>query len=162
MKSTLKILKDNIFTIFVILVFVLGMFLLSYIKKVYWDNNNEAAYGDRVDGVKNNYISDDMIKDIETSISNLDGVISAEYDLEGIIINLTVVLEDDVTVKDAKNLAEPILKNFSAEQLDFYSIQIYFSKNDSNLNNFPIMGYKHYSSDEISWTRDREVSNDEN
>ena len=40
MKSTLKILKDNVFTIFVIVVFIGCMFVLSYMKKVYWDNNN--------------------------------------------------------------------------------------------------------------------------
>ena len=53
MKSTLKILKDNIFTIVVIVVFIIGMFALSYLKKTYWDNNDEAIYGDRLDGIEN-------------------------------------------------------------------------------------------------------------
>ncbi len=158
MKSTLKILKDNVFTIFVILVFIGCMFVLSYMKKVYWDNNNEAIYGDRVEDVKNHVIDDKMINNIETSIEALEEVSSCTYDLEGRIINLTIVVNDDVTVKKAKSLDSSILKNFDSEQLSYYSIQIYFKKEDSSLNDFPIMGYKHYSNNDISWTKDREAT----
>ena len=156
MKSTLKILKDNVFTIFVIVVFIGCMFVLSYMKKVYWDNNNEAIYGDRVEDVKNHVIDDKMINNIETSIEALEEVSSCTYDLEGRIINLTIVVKDDVTVKKAKSLDSSILKNFDNDQLSYYSIQVYFKKNDSSLDDFPIMGYKHYNDNDISWTKDRE------
>ena len=161
MKSTLKILKDNMFTIFVILIFIAGMFVLSYLKKIYWDNNNEAAYGDRTEDVKNHLIDEDMIKSIETSISSLDNVISCKYDLEGRIINLTITLADVVSVKDAKTLSSSVLKTFDADYLSYYAIQIYYVKEDASLDDFPIMGYKHYTSNEISWTKDREATKDE-
>lgn len=161
MKSTLKILKDNMFTIFVILIFVAGMFVLSYLKKIYWDNNNQAAYGDRTEDVKNHVIDEEEIESIETSIGALDNVISCKYDLEGRIINLTITLVDSVSVKDAKTLSSSVLKNFDSDELSYYSIQIYYVKEDSSLNDFPIMGYKHYSSNEISWTKDREATVDE-
>lgn len=158
MKSTLKILKDNVFTIFIIVVFIGCMFVLSYMKKVYWDNNNEAIYGDRVEDVKNHVIDDKMINNIETSIEALEEVSSCTYDLEGRIINLTIVVKDDVTVKKAKSLDSSILKNFDNDQLSYYSIQVYFKKNDSSLDDFPIMGYKHYNDNDISWTKDREAT----
>ncbi|MBE6150717.1 MAG: hypothetical protein E7162_02735 [Firmicutes bacterium] len=158
MKSTLKILKDNVFTIFIIIVFIGCMFVLSYMKKVYWDNNNEAIYGDRVEDVKNHVIDDKMINNIETSIEALEEVSSCTYDLEGRIINLTIVVKDDVTVKKAKSLDSSILKNFDNDQLSYYSIQVYFKKNDSSLDDFPIMGYKHYNDNDISWTKDREAT----
>lgn len=161
MKSTLKILKDNMFTIFVILIFIAGMFVLSYLKKIYWDNNNEAAYGDRTEDVKNHFIDEDMIESIETSISSLDNVISCKYDLEGRIINLTITLADVVSVKDAKTLSSSVLKTFDSDYLSYYAIQIYYVKEDASLDDFPIMGYKHYTSNEISWTKDREATKDE-
>ena len=161
MKSTLKILKDNMFTIFVILVFVAGMFVLSYLKRIYWDNNNEAAYGDRTEDVKNHLIDDDMIESIETSISSLDNVISCKYDLEGRIINLTITLADVVSVKDAKTLSSSVLKNFDEDYLSYYALQIYYVKEDASLDDFPIMGYKHYTSSEISWINEREATKDE-
>ena len=69
MKSTLKILKNNIFTIIVIIVFIIGMFCVSYVKKVYWDNNDEASYGERTEGVENHKISDDKVKELKSKIS---------------------------------------------------------------------------------------------
>lgn len=162
MKSTIKILKDNIFTIFVIVIFIIGMFVLSYMKKVYWDNNNQAAYGERVEDVKNHLIDDDMIEKITGNIEDLEGVSSVKYDLEGRIINLTITVENSVTVKNAKKLDSSILNNFDEDQLSYYSIQIYFVKDDSSFDDFPIMGYKHYSSNDVSWTKDREATSDEN
>ena len=97
-----------------------------------------------------------MINNIETSIEALEEVSSCTYDLEGRIINLTIVVKDDVTVKKAKSLDSSILKNFDNDQLSYYSIQVYFKKNDSSLDDFPIMGYKHYNDNDISWTKDRE------
>ena len=162
MKSTIKILKDNVFTIFVIVISIIGMFVLSYMKKVYWDNNNQAAYGERIEDVKNHVIDDGMIKKIEENIEDLEGVSSVKYDLEGRIINLTITVENSVTVKNAKKLDSSILNNFDEDQLSYYSIQIYFVKDDSSFDDFPIMGYKHYSSNDVSWTKDREAASDEN
>jgi len=162
MKSTLKILKDNVFTIFIIILFIIVMFVLSYMKRIYWDNNNQAAYGDRVEDVKNHVIDDDAIKGIESNIESLEEVSSCVYDLEGRIINLTITINNEVTVEEAKALEDTILENFDEDQLSYYSIQIYFVKEDSKLDDFPIMGYKHYSSSEISWTKDREATNSEN
>jgi len=161
MKSTLKILKDNVFTIFIIFVFIMMMFLLSNFKKIYWDNNNEASYGDRIDDNDKHVISDSDIKKIEENIKKDEKVKNSKYDLEGRIINLTITVNNDLSVSDVKKMGNEILKNFTEDQLSYYSVQIYFVKEDSNLDNFPIMGYKHYSSSEISWTKDREATNNE-
>ena len=161
MKSTLKILKDNVFTIIVIIVFIIGMFALSYLKKIYWDNNDQAVYGDRTEGIENHEIDDDKVKDIKDAITALENVESVEYDLEGKIINLMITVSSDVSVKNAKKIGSSALENFTEDQLSYYSIQIYCVKEDSSLDDFPIIGYKHYSSSEISWTRDREATSDE-
>lgn len=161
MKSTLKILKDNLFTVFVIIVFIIGMFALSYLKKVYWDNNNQAAYGDRTEGVNNHVISDSEVAEIKSKISSLEDVLEVEYKLEGRIINLTITVSDGLEVSDAKAMGKEMLENFDEEDLSYYSIQFYFIKKDSSKSNFPIIGYKHYSSSEISWTKDREETTDE-
>ena len=162
MKSTLKILKDNVFTIIVIIVFIIGMFALSYLKRIYWDNNNQAAYGDRIEGIENHDISDSDIKKIEEDISAIEKVEKVVYDLEGRIINLTITVSNDMSVKDSKKLSSAILDNFTEEQISYYSIQLYFVKEDSSIDDFPVMGYKHYLNDNFSWTKDREATKNEN
>jgi len=161
MKSTLKILKDNMFTIFIIIVFIMGMFVLSYLKKIYWDNNDKAAYGDRVEDIGNHEIDNSEIKKIEENIKDDKNVIEAKYDLEGRIINLTITVKDDISVKNAKSIGNNTLNNFDEDQLSYYSVQIYIIKENDSLDDFPINGYKHYSNSEISWTKDREATNNE-
>ena len=161
MKSTLKIIKNNMFTIFVIIVFIIGMFALSYLKKLYWDNNDQAAYGDRTEGIENHIISDKEIEELESKIESDEDVISAEYDLEGRIINLMIKVENVLSVSDAKIKGSEMLKYFTDDQLSYYAIQIYYVKEDTSLNDFPIIGYKHYSSSDISWSKDREATSNE-
>ena len=161
MKSTLKILKDNIFTIVVIVVFIIGMFALSYLKKTYWDNNDEAIYGDRLDGIENVEIDDDEKAKIIDSIKSDSDILEVVFDIEGRTINLTLTVIPELEVKDAKIMGKEILNYFSQDYLSFYSININFIKEDKSLNNFPISGYKHYSNKDISWTKDREVTENE-
>lgn len=161
MKSTLKILKNNIFTIIVIFVFIIGMFCISYVKKVYWDNNDEAAYGERTEGVENHEISDKQVDEIKSKIKEDSDVKDVSYSLGGRTIDLTITVNNDVSVSDAKKMGKNILTYFTEDDLSYYALNIDFIKEDKSLDNFPISGYKHYSNPDISWTKDREVTGNE-
>lgn len=162
MKPTLKILKKNIFTILVIIVFIICMFGLSYFKKIYWDNNDKAAYGERSKDIDEHLISKEEVNKIKEDIVKIKNIESVTYDLKGRVINLIITVADDLSVKDAKALSGDIFKAFTDDELEYYAIQIYCEKKDSSKTDFPIIGYKHYSSTDISWTKDREVASDEN
>jgi len=161
MKSTLKILKNNIFTIFIIIVFIIGMYALSYIKKLYWDNNDKAAYGDRTEDAVNYVIEDKEIEDIKAKIKEDEDIVSVTYHLDGRIIKLTIYVKDDVTDSEARKKGDGYLEFFSEDDLSYYSINFEFKKEDKSLNDFPIEGYKHYSNTKISWTKDREATENE-
>ena len=158
MKPTLKLIKNNLFTILVLFVFIIGMFFMSYIKKMYWDNNNEAAYGTRIAGIENHEISGSEQKETEERIMENKKVTNADIEINGRIISVIVTIDKSMSKKDAKSLGDEILKNFDKDQLSYYSVQIYLNKEDKSSNDFPIIGYKHYSNDKLSWTKDREVT----
>lgn len=161
MKSTLKILNNNIFTIIVIIVFIIGMFCVSYVKKVYWDNNDEASYGERTEGVENHKISDDKVKELKSKIKEDSSVKDVTFDLEGRTIDLTITVDDELKLSDAKKMGKSFLDYFEEDDLSYYSLNISFIKEDKSLDNFPITGYKHYSNTDISWIKDREVTGNE-
>ena len=161
MKSTLKILKNNIFTIFVIIVFVVCMFAASYIKRLYCHNNDKAAYGDRTEDAVNYVLEDKEIEKIKTKIKEDEDIISVDYRLDGRIIKLTIYVKDDVTDSEARKKGDGYLGLFDKDDLSYYSINFEFKKEDKSLNDFPIEGYKHYSNVKISWTKDREATDNE-
>lgn len=162
MKSTLKILKNNIFTIFIIVIFIIGMFAVSYLKKLYWDNNDKAAYGDRTEDAVNYVLEDKEIDEIKAKIKEDEDIVSVDYRLDGRIIKLTICVKDEVTVSEARKKGDSYLELFSEDDLSYYSINFEFKKENKKLNDFPIEGYKHYSNIKISWTKDREATDNEN
>ena len=155
MKSILKLIKNNLLTIFILIIFVAFMFVLAYLKNLYWDNNDKAAYGNRLDGIENYKLSDEEIKKIKETIEKDEDVIKVEYRQEGRIINLELKVSDTLTDDNARKMCSEMLKNFTEEQLSYFSVQYYLYKDDATKKDFPIIGYKHYGNKNISWTKDR-------
>jgi len=155
MKTILTFLKNNIFTIMILFVFIIGMFIASYVKKVFWDNNDKAAYGNRLDGIENYELSEEEVKSLKQKILENKNVSDVVYDVEGKIINLIITVNDDVKVADAKKLGSEATNYLSETQLSFFSVQVFLKKKDEKQTSFPIIGYRHYGDKTISWTKDR-------
>ena len=65
--------------------------------------------------------------------------------------------EYDVNLESAKKMGQDILEEISDDQKNVYDYQVYV-KNEKNKSQFPIIGYKHHSKENISWTKDRAES----
>ena len=74
--------------------------------------------------------------------------------MAGRIIYVTMEVNGDTSRDDAKGLGNKTLESFSDAEKKYYDIQILI-KNDSNKDQFPIIGYKHHAKDAIVWTKDR-------
>ncbi len=155
MKSVLKLIKNNLLTIFILILFVVLMFVLAYLKNLYWDNNDKAAYGNRLDGIENYELTDEEVKTVKNNILANEDVLEVEYREEGRIINIRIKAKDELTDVNAKKMCEEFVSNFTEEQLSFFSLQFYVYKEDATKTDFPIIGYKHYGNKKVSWTKDR-------
>ncbi len=155
MKSTIKLLKNNLLTVFVIILFIIAMLVLSYLKNLYWDSNDAAAYGSRLDGIENYQLSDSDIEKVKENIKKDVDVVDVKYHQEGKIINLEIKVKPELKDDNARKMGSEMLAYFTEDQLSYFSIQFYFYKDDATKTDFPIVGYKHYTSKDISWTKDR-------
>ena len=63
---------------------------------------------------------------------------------------------DSTSIDAAKGISKLFLDEFSESQISYYDFQIFVTKESSEENNFPIIGYKHHNNSEFSWTKDRE------
>lgn len=155
MKSILKLIKNNLLTIFILIIFIVIMFVLAYFKNLYWDNNDKAAYGNRLDGIENYQLTDSEIEKVKNNMKADEDVIEVEYRQEGRIINIRLKVKDTLTDDNARKMCSEFMKNFTEKQLSFFSVQFYVYKDDATKKDFPIIGYKHYGNKNISWTKDR-------
>ena len=72
-----------------------------------------------------------------------------------------ITVSDDVSVSDAKKIANSTVSLFENDELSYYSLQVYVLKEDESLNNFPIIGYKGTETKELVFTKDREITSEE-
>lgn len=155
MKQSIRIITNNAFTILVIVVFVIVMFVLSHFKALYWDNNNVAEYGGRLEGSEVYKPTSDELKEVEQKILEDVDVEKVDIEIQGRIINIHATVKDTLKVANAKIMGKEWLAFFTEDVKTYYSIQFFIVKEDTSKTDYPIIGYKHYEKTSISWTKDR-------
>ena len=153
-----KFIRNHRYTLILLLVFILICILSFKIKEVLVPDEGKATYGDRLKGIEKHPISNDVYEKIEEELKNDENVSKITYRLQGKILNYFITVSDKVSVKDAKAKADKVISLLDEDILGYYSIQFYLIKEDEKQNNFPIMGMKNPLSESISWTKDREIT----
>lgn len=147
-------IKNNKVTTVAFIICVIFVILVFAIKLTFFPNEGTAIYGDRLDGIKEVEITDDEQDKIISSLKDKDVVKKVETDIKGRTLNVLITVNDDVELSSAKALTSSITETLDKDQLGFYDIQVFVSKDNDDAR-FPIIGYKHQDKDEFSWTKDR-------
>lgn len=154
-------IKKNKLTVFIIVIFVLVVLLGGYLYNLLFTSGKKGAYGNRLDGMKEVEITETQYNNIEKKLKENENVIEVTTELKGKIVNIIITVKDEVTKDAAKNIAAISLNELKEDQLKFYDIQVFVKKNNEELNDFPIIGYKQNTWTGFSWTKDRQVTKDE-
>lgn len=157
----MKFLKKNKFTIIAIILFM-GLIILGVqVKNLLVPDEGKAVYGDRLVGIEEHELNQSLFTTISDKLKENDKVLNVDNKIHGKIINLIITVNSDMSVLDAKKLANSTIPLFENDELSFYSLQVYVIKEDETLNNFPILGYKGTESKELLFTKDREITSEE-
>lgn len=148
--------KKNRFTILALVFFVLCFILLLEAKSLFFPSDGSVGYGDRLNGIVK--IEENAKTDLVSKLKEDSSVLDASIEVKGAIINVFITVNDDVDVNKAKTIGETSKSGFTEEVLGDYDIQVFVSKNNPELNNFPIIGYKNKNIEGFSWTKDREIT----
>ena len=157
----MKFIKKNKFTIMAIIIFIALVVLGVKVKELLVPDEGKAVYGDRLDGINNHPLADSLFADIEDKVKENESVLNFAHQVHGKIINLMITVKDEVSIEDAKKLANSLVAEFKDDELDFYSLQVYVLKENEELNNFPIIGYKDTETSELVFTKDRDITKSE-
>ena len=167
MKGKLKrLVKNKRFIIFMILLVIL-LVCIYFLRGVFFPGVGNK-YGNRLDGINKISFTEKDQKSITDAISADEIVSSAKIAIHGKIVNVIFNVNKDVSVDDARAVANASLEKFSKEVKDFYGIQYMITNNEEvgeevQITNddgstttevkkkFPIMGYKNSIKDNIVW-----------
>ena len=115
-------------------------------------------YGNRLDGIEEVEITNDELDTITIEMKEKEGVNDASIRIQGKIINVVLTFNSDINSDKAKEIATSTLGSFSEEQLDFYNVQYFLTRESAGEEDTPyvITGNKHPLLEEIGWTNNGE------
>lgn len=139
-------------------IIIIGCLLLYGVFGFFIENTSSPIYGNRLEGIKKVEIKKERLKEISEELEKETHTKDAKVSLEGKIIEIILNVENDTSIDDAKKEASTIVEKLEKDELDFYDLEVYVAKEDESKNNFPIIGHKKAGKENISWTKNREVS----
>ena len=147
----MNFIKRNKKLLVVITVFLVALVAAIQLKNILYPSGG-AIYGNRLDGIEEVKLAEDLDKQIQEKLK--DFVSKVEVRTSGRIINITMIVNPDISSSVAKDNSKNIFELFAEKQLNYYDIQV-FLKKETDATDFPIIGYKHQNKDGFTWTKDR-------
>lgn len=146
----MKFIKRNKSIIITLVVFFILILLCVQIKNILFPNDGLAVYGNRLDGKV------EVSKNLDKSIKELlpEGATKVTVRDAGRILNITITVSENITRDTAKSFATQSLAALSDEEIKYYDLQFFLVK-ETESDQFPIIGYKIPSAENITWTKDR-------
>lgn len=148
----MRTIKNNklIFILgFICLVIAIGILIFA-ISLIPTDSES-GKYGNRLDGIENYKIDDAKIEEMKNTLKEQEGVKNISYDLNGRLINIIINAEDTLDLNKAKEYASSISTYIGDNNLTYYDLQIFINSDNEESTTYPKIGYKHYTSDSLTW-----------
>lgn len=151
-KKITKFVKKHTTLVVAGLALILVVVGLLILKEAMFPAENKAIYGTRTEGRDKVPINKEKKSKVTENFKDISS--SVKVRTQGRIIYIDVKVNGDVSRDTAKDYSNRVLEVFSEEEKKYYDIQILVSNKD-NSEQFPIIGYKHHTSEGINWTKDR-------
>ena len=152
MRSVKKFFKRHKGIVIGVILLVLVVVGLLAAKNFFFPEETGLYYGNRLEGRDKVKISNETKTKIQDVFKDRSS--SAKVRIAGRIIYIDVVVNDDVSRDDAKDMGNKALEILSDQEKVYYDIQLLIN-NKANQEQFPISGYKHHTKDSIRWNKDR-------
>ena len=153
----MKFIKKNKFSVFIMIIFTAVVIFATVAYNTFFVGKG-AVYGDRLEGIEEVPIKSGEKEKLVSALKEKETVKEVTTTLHGKIFNVIITVNDDISKDNAKKIGNEVLNYLTEEQLDFYDVQVYIKKEDEAKNDFPIVGYKQNTQKNITWSKDRQVS----
>lgn len=136
----------------ILLIIIIAFFAMLLI------GGSSNKYGNRLDGIEEVEITNDELDTITIEMKEKEGVKDASVRIQGKIINVILTFNSDIDSSKAKEIATSTLESFSEEQLNFYNVQYFLTRESTGEEDTPyvVTGNKHPSKESIGWTNNGE------
>lgn len=128
------------------------IFLTLTFKSLFYSNNMNSLYGQRVDSIKKHEVSKEFKNKIISITKENPNVIGTKVVVNGKIIKVITTFNDKITNTEIKDLFVKTYESFTENILSYYDVGYYSIKIVDNAQTYPVLGYKNQINKNIKWT----------
>ncbi len=116
-------------------------------------DSKKDLYGNRLTDIEKYPIEKTRMDDMIARAGEIEGIQSVNYNIKGRLVNIVVNCSVDLPKDQAVQYATTTLEYFTEEEKAYYDIQIFISC-DEESEIYPIIGYKHKTTDTYIWKQE--------
>ncbi len=151
-KKVMKIVKKYKFWVIGVIVLLILILLGIGFSQLLLPNSNKNTYGNRLDGIENYPVENELVEKIKTEVALDEKVKGVKYDRKGRILYFTVDVAKDTDLIVAQGYADKIAGYLTDEQKAFYDIQVFLTcTEDTEGTIYPMIGAKHKTRVGFKW-----------
>lgn len=144
----MKVLK--IITISLISVLVVMIAGVLIVMGVFLPKTNGDVYGNRLDGIENVPVTDEIKTNITQAIATTEKSDSSKITLNGKILKITINVKDDVSLDDSKKIYDSFKDKLPENIKNFYDIEVIIINK-----NYSVFGYLKAGRTNLVWTNNK-------
>lgn len=148
-----------LFVLFIIVLICLCIIVGVCIN--YFFGSSKSSYGDRLKGIENVEITEEVKTDFLTMMKNDDLIDDVILNVKGKIVYVTLYFKDNVSLVEAQSKALASLMNFDEKYQQYYDFNYTLKSNKTDTSEgFLIMGSKNVNGSGLVWNNNTEVETD--
>lgn len=158
MKSIRNFYREHrVFTILMAIALVCFVLIGTIIIQCFYVGNGTDKYGNRLDGIEERKVTDEMISEFEVKVTEANEVEKTSARLQGRIIYINIDFVGNTSLDIAKSIALKSLDNFTEEYITYYDFHFTLKcTNTETSDGFLISGAKNKNgSGPIIWNNNR-------
>lgn len=147
----MKFIKDHKLGVIFLGIVLLFIIFIIIVFSRFIINKDVDEYGTRLEGIDKVSIKKEVTTTIKKEYEENEKIEKFTYELQGRLINLILEVKDGTTLDEAKELGNKTLEYFDDEEKTYYDIQVFLKNTNEKNEEYPIIGYKHKTSEALVW-----------
>ncbi|MBE6148019.1 MAG: hypothetical protein E7167_00705 [Firmicutes bacterium] len=151
-----KLWKNNRVLFMLILILFICFIAIVVVALTFFYSKDVDSYGSRLADIEKYPITSKVKSSYKETVLENEGVSKVSLNIKGRILYVHLEFDENVSLEDAKAIANNSIELFGEDNLSYYDIE-FVLKSD----NFTILGAKNAIIDHVSWNNNREVEEEE-
>lgn len=157
----MNFIKNHKILVLFIIIFIILMIITSLVfRNVFFSNNGNDKYGNRLNGIEKVQITDSRLQNIKEKLLSNKSTNSVSYNISGRIIKFFIQVKLETDELSVEALLNVILENFTDDEKKFYDFEVFIT-NEEEKELYPMIAYKHRNNVAFTITKKVGVENEE-